>query len=452
MPSKFSRRDFLKFGTVAAGGTVVATYIGLPSVAAKDALGTAQFEGVTLVVMYPDGEFPQEYRDQVKNEMGIDIEFLQEDLNRLTAMWAAGEAPDIWRANALQIGPHVVRNQVLGLNDYVDASELIKWDDLQPAAKQHMFDGVVRGSGTLYGLPKDWGTDFLVFCYTDAFAEAGVDVPSPDSPMSYDEFFALAAQLTKSEGDRTLRWGGTSHYWENGPGPQFLLEILPQIAGAEALYSDDFSSVNLSNNPAVAEVFNKWLEAAKAHIAPSVIDPMPSWFGQVFTQGTLGMAQAGYWYGAQAESDITRDKVVVLPAPYWVSPETRTDSSVWATATVGSSRTANPDATWKVIEYYSGGQPAIDRALQGWGVPLLKSMFDMLPQDTPYNQQRYAILASELAVAERALGYNPYVSEFTEAASLIQQALEGSISAEDALSQMESATNEAIRDTIDRLA
>jgi multiple sugar transport system substrate-binding protein len=45
-----------------------------------------------------------------------------------------------------------------------------------------------------------------------------------------------------------------------------------------------------------------------------------------------------------------------------------------------------------VIEYYSGGQPALDRAVTGWGVPLLKSMFDLLPQDTEFNQQREALM------------------------------------------------------------
>lgn len=451
MSKSLSRREFLKFGAVTTGGAVIAAYLPISRVGAQDGSGTAQFDGVTLVVMYPDGEFPQEYRDQVKSEFGIDIEFLQEDLNRLSAMFAAGEAPDIWRANSLQVGPHVVRNQLLGLSAFVDGSSLITWDDMQPAYKQHMFDGVVRGAGELYGLPKDWGTDFLVYCLKSAFAEAGVELPSETEAMSYERFFELAATLTNKEGDRTLRWGATSHYWENGPGPQFYLEVLPQIEGSAPLYADDFSSVNLANNPGVVEVFTKWFETAQAQNTPSALDPMPSWFGQVFTQGTLGMAQAGYWYGAMAESDVTKDDVWVIPAPHWGDPSTRTNSSVWATATVGSSQTANPEAVWKVIEYYSAGKPATDRAVTGWGVPLLKSQFSLLPQDTEYQQQRYRVLEAELAKAERALPYNPYVAELTEAAAIIQTALEGQITPQQALEEIEFATNEAIRDTIDRM-
>jgi multiple sugar transport system substrate-binding protein len=453
---KLSRRDFLRLSALATSGLALAACTPQPTsepeVTEEVTVEVpATPEPATVTVMYPSNEFTEDHIKQLKDEYNITVDFIEEDNNRLNAMWAAGDPPDIWRFNAIGCGPHVMRKQLMPLNAFMDTCEVATWDDMYPIYKKLMYQGAVAGSGKLYGLPKDWSIEFMMFINKAAFEESGLPVPSDEEPLSWADVGDLARPLTKREGDRTLRWGFMSHYGDGtGPNPAFLLEILPQIEGSEPLYSPAMDRVNLSN-PKVLEVWKWFTDMALDFAIPSPIDPAPTWFGQLFSQGTLAMVNTGYWYGAMAESEETQGDVMVIPAPYWSTPDKRRDSCVYATSTGISSRTEVPEAAWTVVEYYSFKEPALERAGSGWGIPLLKSMSDLLPQDTEFNAQRYKVLMNELEVGEETLTFNPFQSGFVEKGNYMEQFFADELTLEDAIAAIEEETNTAIQDTIESL-
>src|SRR5438094_10265186 len=108
-----------------------------------------------------------------------------------------------------------------------------------------------------------------------------------------------------------------------------------------------------------------------------------------------------------AESDKTKGKTVMLPAPTWAG--VRRDPTMTATGWVISSQTKDPDAAWAVFEQYMGGKPAQDRAKSGWGVPGLKSLYPQMPQQTDFQNQVHTVLQGELSKRDFILQFNRYM-------------------------------------------
>ena len=142
----------------------------------------------------------------------------------------------------------------------------------------------------------------------------------------------------------------------------------------------------------------------------------------------------------------------MLPSPTWAGK--RRDPTMTATGTVISSKTKNPDAAWKVFEWYHGGDPSVERAKGGWGVPGLKSQYPMIPTDSPFQKQARAILEAELPYAADVLQFNPYISGDTIYNlwnKYVEQALRGSLSFDDMLKKIEAETNTALQEGADRI-
>src|SRR5699024_11831584 len=76
-------------------------------------------------------------------------------------------------------------------------------DELWPLAVDlYRFDGEVQGQGgSIYGLPKDIGPFSFGYNRT-MFEEAGLELPDPERPYSWDEFTEICQELTQDlDGD-----------------------------------------------------------------------------------------------------------------------------------------------------------------------------------------------------------------------------------------------------------
>ena len=111
-------------------------------------------------------------------------------------------------------------------------------------------------------------------------------------------------------------------------------------------------------------------------------------------------------------------------------------------------------AAWKVFEFYNGGPPSVERAASGWGVPALKSQYELMPNETEYQQQKLRVLLGELALETSPLQFNPFIGEETAATtwnSQMDRALSGEMTFDEALMNVESEVNAAIQDGVERL-
>jgi multiple sugar transport system substrate-binding protein len=120
-----------------------------------------------------------------------------------------------------------------------------------------------------------------------------------------------------------------------------------------------------------------------------------------------------------------------------------------ATGMVMSAITKVPDAAWTFFQWYNGEEPAVDRAGSGWGVPALKSWYEKMPKETPFQQQVQKVLEGELGLSTPPLQFNPYLAEATVSNAwllYLEQAVGGQITFDELLTSLEKDVNAAIQD------
>jgi multiple sugar transport system substrate-binding protein len=443
-----SRRAFLRQLGAVAGAAVLAACSGsAPAVeeptsgpAATASAPAAASGTITLKLLYNQAEFSD---DEIKAftdaNPGIKVERSPEgDAAQLNALLAAGNGPDVFRTEGRFI-PHLANRKVLlNLNEYFKSSDKLKSDDLSPASAYYTYQG------NSYGMPKDWSPDHSMFVSNAAFQDAGIDIPEPNTVLTYADVAGLARKLLKKDGDNIARMG-----W--GYEISWFVRTLQRIIAeqGEKLYKDDFSAMVLKDSSIAIDVLQFFYDVSKEGITWSPLNPSPGGIGDDFVKGTLGIVSYGYWFSgwlAGAQDSPVAGKVTMLPAPTFYG-KLRVNPTIGAAGTAIAASTKNPDAAWKLFEYYHSGEPAIARAKSGWGVPALKSLYPLMPQQTEFQRQVQAVLQDELKHADYVLDVNPYYEDsvFNDSwAANLDQALDGKITFEQLVENIDKECNAAI--------
>ena len=406
--------------------------------------------GGHVVIMKTGDEWEkhQSEMDQLlADNPGVTVELVQTDTTRFFAMYAAGTPPDLMRTQAPAIPQYLARKMLYDLTPYFEVSDVLDLDDLAPANNYYRgYSPLDIGDGPIYGMCKDWSPDFTMWVYKPAFEQAGLGLPDDTVHLTYQEVFELARELAVFEGDRILMWGyGYDAAWTDRMWMNMLAEL------DQSLYTEAFSTINLTSEEA-KEVVKYYFDLASENLAVNPLNPSPSWIGEDFTKGTLAICQYGFWFGGMAESDVTAGKIMMIPTATWAGVPR--DCTMTATGYFMAAATKAPDAAWLLFEWYMGKEPAIARATSGWGVPALKSMYDLMPNSTEYEQQKFRVLQAELALETTPLQFNPFLGEGAVRDSWtknLEQALLGTITFDECLANVEAEVNAAIQDGIDRL-
>ena len=379
----------------------------------------------------------------------IEIELLDVDPAKFQAMMAAGQPPDIWRTQAPLVPQWAKRGQLLNLDKYFRASDLIHTSQLTPANNYYRYANGKIGVGPRYGMVKDWSPDGTVWVRTDLLKGTGIDLPGPTDSWNYQDLWEIALKLKRRKpGFRWILDVANSYAWID------RLVMVQLASKGRSLYPKDFSKINLTNSGAAMSAFRYWFRYSQRKLDLGPENPNPDgWSGPGFVGGKIPMTQYGYWFlgmihdsgGAAAKNSR------LLIAPTWLQGK-HLDPTITATGWVISSRTKNPDATWQVFEWYMGGKPARDRAGIGWGVPAQRSLFDRLPTQTVVQRNAKKVLLHELPASAVTLQYNPYLvglADNTAVATAYQKyladAAKGKISFAEFMKKVEDDTNRAIR-------
>ena len=452
-----SRRKFLKLSSAVAAGAVLAscapkatpTPTEVPVATQGPTPVPPTLEPATghVVMMHKvqEGEMTEDMVAQFQTKYpGITIELVQDDLTRFFAMYAAGNPPDLVRVQAPSVPPYLARKMLYDLTPYFEASTVLHPDDLAPANNYYKAEDPLHvGSGKIYGMCKDWSPDFTLFAYKKPFTDKGVSLPSTTEPLTYQQAYDLGKQLATFEGDRITMFGfDYPDTWVD----RMWMNILGETG--DLLYSDDYTSINLSGSEKAKQILQYFFNHAKEKLgAVGAINPSPNWIGDDFDKGLVGLLMYGYWFSAMAETDVTTGQVLFMPAPTWTG--VRRNPTMTATGMVMAGLTKVPDAAWKVFEWYNGEEPAVGRAGSGWGVPALKSQYSMMPNTNAFQQQVQTVLSAELALDTPPLQFNPYLQETTVANAwlqYLQQAIAGDITFDEMLTNIEFDVNTAITD------
>mgnify|MGYP000266681753 CR=1 FL=1 len=474
MSDKLTRRDFLRLGALTAAGAalagcatptpqVVRETVEVPQTVEVPVKETVVVqpteppatvppapEPANLVIAVGTGEFSDEaletFLGQAKLVAGV--ERLEPDATRLRAMFAAATPPDIWCGSGADV-PEVVRlGWPLDLTEFFQISQVLKPDDMQPAV------GYFQYRGGWYGMHKDFSCDMQLQINAAAFEEAGLPVPEPKKLYTYQDAAEWARALTKKEGERTLRIGWADNEWWDG----ILQNVLAE--NEEELFVDDFTRANIKDNQTVRDVLAFYAQLARENVIWNPLNPSPSWPGDDYVTGRAAMIRYGYWMHGivvgTAPEDLAApiEKFVMLPGLSWGGKKI-VDPPMGGAGWFIARATQAPLAAWELFEYYMGGPPAEERARSGWGLPALKSLMPLVPQETEFDKQWYEAVVWELEnTVQKPRQLNPFISTGNINSAWqtnFELYLKGDITLDEAIDNTDKEVNTALRERISAL-
>jgi ABC-type glycerol-3-phosphate transport system substrate-binding protein len=440
--SRISRRTFLRGAAGVTGSLAVGSLFGPELARAIPRRGLAP----TKVVLMGKELTKDDVSVFEALHPNITIELLEPDAGKFQAMIAAGQPPDIWRTQAPLVPQWAARGQLLNLDPYFRASDLLHPADLTPANDYYRYRNGKQGVGPRYGMVKDWSPDETVWINTDLFRRTGIEIPGPTDKWAYDDLWQIALKLKKK--NRSVKWildVANSYAWIDR-------HVMVQLAAiGKSLYPKDFSKINLTKNPAAMEAFRYSFRYAQRKLALGPENPNPDgWSGPGFNAGKVAMTQYGYWFLGNTIGSPAAKRSRMLVAPDWKGGK-HLNPTITATGWVISAASKNPDAAWTVFEWYMGGKPARDRAGIGWGVPAQLSLFDRLPTQTAVQRNAKKTLLHELNSPKLTLQFNPNLVGLVDNTAVasaylkyVADAAKGKLSFTEFMKKVEADTNRAI--------
>lgn len=152
---------------------------------------------------------------------------------RIKVLTAGGVAPDVYLVDGYYSAEFITANMIRPIDDLIARTPGIAMHAYFPAG---LLD--VQYRGKTYGLP--WCSAPQYYMYNaDHLAEVGL--PRPDPDWDRDTFLTYARKLTKTDGQRTIRWGASDQIltrtsvwpWLWGAGAQLVDETNKQFRLAE---------------------------------------------------------------------------------------------------------------------------------------------------------------------------------------------------------------------------
>ena len=377
----------------------------------------------------------------------IDVKLVLYDATRLNTMLAAGSPPDITIGSAVGSANINARGLATDLTPFLEASDVLTEDDLQPVNDGFRWDGTKSGEGPIYGIVKDWSQDNTLWYNTALFDAAGVPYLSDTEATSYDELLEIAKKLTTVDGGTTAVYGlGLEWQWSlYGP-------IAAMVAQqGESLFNDDLTEIDFTSD-AAQRALQWYVDFAQAGVGPTSLNPLADGSDfATFAAERMAITQDGYWFGGNFAGEDALQTVRFAPAP--VMGDTRVALSYGGQGLWIPEQAKNKDAAWKFMEYFMAGSPAEGRASSGWGMPSLKSLADRLPQDLPYQKEAFAVVENELQYTV-PLPDSPYIGVqllHDTIDKYLQQAIKGDLSVKEAGAQLTDELNEVLAQGVEQL-
>ncbi len=211
---------------------------------------------------------------------------------KLQTQAAAGLAPDVMSLYSGNMGVWIARGALLPLDGLVKRSRLRLADFHQPAVANCTWNG------RLYCLPIEIPARTLIYSQ-DRLEEAGIPRekwPRPDRPLSWDEFVALARQLTLRGPD------GSFSQYGMAASPSWNYSMLRMHGG-------DF--LDRPVNPTRATV------RGNAALAQGIIDIFRTQYGHRFTLGYLPLSSGAF---VSADTILLSPKFAMSMTGPWALP------------------------------------------------------------------------------------------------------------------------------------
>lgn len=353
-------------------------------------------EASSLTFMFRGGEDEKKaYEAAIKkfeeNE-NVSVEIIATDADqyatKLQAAISGGNVPDVFYIEQSNLMAYVDNGVLLDITKYIEESDFDLDNIWEYGSESYRYDGEQVGTGPLYGLPKDLGP-FALGYNKDMFEKAGVELPDPDKPYSWDEFLEVSKALTlDTNGD------GQLDQWGTGFNINWSLQAFVWSNGADFI-NDSMDKVTV-DTPEFAEALQYLADLQNVHeVTPSISDAQTLDTYQRWMNGEIAFFPVGPWDMS------TYDK---LPFEYdlmpWPAGKTGQSATWIGSLGIGvSSKTQAPEKAAKLVEYLSasveGQQQLVDAKIQ---IPNLIDMANEWASDTeskPSNKQEFLDVVDE---------------------------------------------------------
>lgn len=353
-------------------------------------------EASSLTFMFRGGEDEKKaYEAAIKkfeeNE-NVSVEIIATDADqyatKLQAAISGGNVPDVFYIEQSNLMAYVDNGVLLDITKYIEESDFDLDNIWEYGSESYRYDGEQVGTGPLYGLPKDLGP-FALGYNKDMFEKAGVELPDPDKPYSWDEFLEVSKALTlDTNGD------GKLDQWGTGFNINWSLQAFVWSNGADFINAS-MDKVTV-DTPEFAEALQYLADLQNVHeVTPSISDAQTLDTYQRWMNGEIAFFPVGPWDMS------TYDK---LPFEYdlmpWPAGKTGQSATWIGSLGIGvSSKTQAPEKAAKLVEYLSasveGQQQLVDAKIQ---IPNLIDMANEWASDTeskPSNKQELLDVVEE---------------------------------------------------------
>lgn len=336
----------------------------------------------------------------------------------LKTMIAGGTPPDIAYIPDGDFSAFAPRGQLVNIQSFVDASKTFDPEGVWPSALgRYRYDAEnkIFGQGPLFALPKDIGPTIL-YINVDLFKKLGVELPSFEEPMSWDELIELGRKLTvdangKHPGEEGFDpnnveyWGLGDIWFENAVYNNGGHIISPD--GKRFVMAEDQNTIDAVQF--LSDVIHVY------QISPSSQQTAAMSIGQMFETGRLAMTTNGRWATTYYRNvlDFEFDVIPNAVGPGGVTAymdQADCKFSGWSGSVgigiiAGSKGEKYADKAYRFVEFIAGTEGQIEQAALGFQIP---NQVEVAHTDAFLQRDQYPAHAEVLIEAARCENPGPW--------------------------------------------
>ena len=408
------RRSFLA-GTAAAAGLATA---GCGNLATSDPN--------TLTFMFRGGLDERAAYTQAiaeferQNDVTVNVVVTDGDQydTKLQAAILGQKTPDVFYFDSGKLKAYAINDVLQDMSPYLESAGTAV-DELWPLAVDlYRFDGEIQGQGSaIYGLPKDIGPFSFGYNRT-MFEEAGLALPDPELPYSWDEFTEICQELTQDrDGD------GALDQWGTGLNVTWNLQALVWSNGGD--WSDESVTTVTVDTPEFAEALQFFADLQNVHqVTPSIAESQTMDTYQRWMRGQIGFFPVAPWdLSTYRDLDFEWDLI-----PYHAGSTGSPATWIGSLGIGVSSASRNPEMATRLAAFLSA-DPGTQELLVDAGIqiPNIRSTALEWAADDSFMPENKAEMIRIVEDYGRPLpGYNTYNAEwYTEFFTNIQPVLDG---------------------------
>lgn len=391
------RRSFLAASAAAAG------------LAASGCGNLATSDPDTLTFMFRGGVAEREAYNQAiaeferQNDVTVNVIVTDPDqyATKLQAAILGRKTPDVFYFDSGTLKPYVINDVLADLTPHLEGAGTAV-DEIWPLGTDlYRYDGTTQGEGPLYGLPKDLGPFSFGYNRT-MLEEAGIPLPDPEVPYSWEEFVDVCSELTRDLDD-----DGALDQWGTGLNVTWNLQPLVWSHGAD--WSDPDARTVTVDTPEFAEALQYIVDLREKHgVTPSINETEGLDGYQRWLRGQIGFFPVAPW-------DLTLYRTLDFEFDLCPYPAGATGTSATNIGSLGigvSATSRRPDRAAELAMFLAC-DPEAQAIIVGEGqtIPNTRSHAEQWVKDTsvePQNKQEYIDIVEDYGrFVPNAMTYTP---------------------------------------------